>query len=319
MVMSIRQLRRWLVGGWQMWLLAGLLAACGFGAGVEPTAVPPGSLPVAPEFLPFYQTHGGRQVLGEPISEPFAGENGRSLQYFRNLRLERDPANGAVSAAPLGEWALAGLNEQSPAPTPENSPARTFPGSPYTVQDQFRTFYETYDGAALLGPPISPQLNVDGLRVQYFMNGRLEWRPEAPPDWRIQLSPLGQNHFDQEMRFVYQASRDARPVSSAGVSAVNINAYVRAPVLYSGESQTLYVTVTTPGGDPVTGLVLELHLSYAEFSERIVLGPTDDKGQIAAPLLAVVGPGQEVMLRIQARDGNGRLLGETVTTYKTWW
>jgi hypothetical protein len=319
MVMRIRQLREWLVRGWQMWLLAGLLAACGLGPGEEPTAVPPSGIPVAPVFLPFYQTHGGERVLGGPISELFDGENGRSLQYFRNLRLEHDPASGAVSAAPLGEWALAGLTEQSPAPTPESSPARTFPNTSFTLQDQFRIFYESYAGEVLLGPPISPQLNVDGLRVQYFTNGRLEWRPEAPPDWRIQLSPLGQNHFDQEMRFVYQANRDARPVSSAGVSAVNINAYVRAPVLYAGESQTLYVTVTTPGGDPVTGLVLDLNLSYAEFSERIVLGPTDDNGQIAAPLATVVEPGQQVLLRVQARDGNGQLIGERVTTYRTWW
>lgn len=302
-----------------MWLLAGLLAACSAGAGGEPTAVPSGGIPIAPEFLSFYQAHGGQRVLGEPISELFVGENGRSLQYFRNLRLEHDPADGAISVAPLGDWALEGLNEQSPAPTPENSPARTFPDSIYTVQDQFRTFYESHDGETLLGSPISPQLNVDGLRVQYFANGRLEWRPEAPPDWRIQLSPLGQNHFDQEMRFVYQANRDARPVSSVGVSAVSINAYVRAPILYAGEAQTLYITVTTPGGDPVTGLMLDLSLSYADFSERIILGPTDDNGQIATALTTVVEPGQQVMLRLQARDGNGRLIGETVTTYKTWW
>lgn len=319
MLMRLRLLRGWLVRGWQMWLLAGLLAACGLGPGEEPTAVPPSGIPVAPEFLPFYQTHGGQRVLGEPISELFEGENGRFLQYFRNLRLDYDPASGAVSAAPLGEWALTGLTEQSLAPTPENSPARAFPNSSYTVQDQFRAFYESYAGETLLGPPISPQLQVEGLRVQYFANGRLEWRPEAPADWRIQLSPLGQNHFDREMRFVYQAGRDARPVPSAGVSAVTINAYVHAPILYAGESQILYVTVTTPGGDPVTGMVLDLSLSYGEVSERIILGPTDNNGQIVAPLATVVEPGQQVLLRVQARDGNGRLIGETVTTYRTWW
>jgi hypothetical protein len=317
-MMKTKQLITRLIRGWQIWLLAGLLVACGGGAGGAETAVPATNIPIAPEFLPFYQTHGGQRVLGEPISEAFA-ENGRSLQYFRNLRLEQDPANGAVRAAALGEWALAGLNELSPAPTPENSPALTFPDSPYTVQDQFRAFYGSYGGETLLGPPISPQLTVDGLRVQYFVNGRLEWHPEAPADWRIQLSPLGQTHFDQEMRFVYQAGRDARPVSSAGVRDVTLNAHVRAPILYGGETQTLYIAITTPGGDPVTGMMVDLAVSHAGGSERLTLGPSDDNGQIVAPLAIVAEPGQEVRLRVEARDGNGRLIGETVTMYKTWW
>jgi hypothetical protein len=286
--------------GWVV-LLIGLLAACGAEPDAPPTAVGRNGLPVAPEFLDFYNENGERRLLGDPISEPFvAEENGRTLQYFQNIRLEYDASAGQVVITPLGEWALAGLREQVLAPMPTDSPARTF-------------------AETLLGPPISPQLNVDDLRVQYFANGRLEWRPESPTDLRVQLSPLGQAHFDNEMRFTYQENRDARPVSSAGVSAVNVDAYVQAPILYNGEDQVLYVTTQTPGGDPVTGLMVDLTLSYGDVTETMALGLTNDNGQITFPLTISVPPGEQVILHLQARGSDGRILGETVLTYKTWW
>ena len=305
--------------GWVV-LLIGLLAACGAEPDAPPTAVGRNGLPVAPEFLDFYNENGERRLLGDPISEPFvAEENGRTLQYFQNIRLEYDAAAGQVVITPLGEWALAGLREQVLAPMPTDSPARAFADTQYTVQDEFLTFYNEHNGEMLLGPPISPQLNVDDLRVQYFANGRLEWRPESPTDLRVQLSPLGQAHFDNEMRFTYQENRDARPVSSAGVSAVNVDAYVQAPILYNGEDQVLYVTTQTPGGDPVTGLMVDLTLSYGDVTETMALGLTNDNGQITFPLTISVPPGEQVILHLQARGSDGRILGETVLTYKTWW
>ncbi len=304
---------------WLVWGL-GLLAACNGSPETAPTAVGENGIAVAPEFAAFYQAYGGQRTLGNPVSELFvAEENGRALQYFQAVRLEYDAATQEVIVSPLGEWALEGLREQTPAPTPEDSPVRTFANSEYTVQDEFLAFYENNQGETLLGPPISPQLNVDDLRVQYFENGRLEWRPEAPTQLRVQLSYLGQAHFDNEMRFTYQESRNARPVSSAGVSVVQIEAYVKAPILYKGEEQVLYVTVHTPGGDPVTGMAVDLTTAYGDTSTTTTLGLTNDRGQIVYPLAVAAPPGEQIVLTLQARDGNGRFLGETVTTFKTWW
>mgnify|MGYP001198648901 FL=1 len=315
--MSKKQRDWWI---WWLVLLVGVLSACGADPQSPQTPVGHNGLPVAPEFLDVYNELGGRVVVGDPITEPFvAGENGRTLQYFQNIRLEYDAASSQVAITPLGAWALAGLQELTPASTPADSPVRTFAGTSYTVQDEFLTFYNDHHGEKLLGQPISAQLNVDDLRVQYFENGRLEWRPEAPTDLRVQLSPLGQAHFDSEMRFTYQENRDARPVSSAGVSAVTVDAYVRAPILYGGETQILYLTTRTPGGDPVTGLMVTLTLSYGNATESTTLGPTDDNGQLAYPLRVSVPPGEHVDLRLQAMGSDGRVIGETVVTYKTWW
>ncbi len=305
---------------WWLVALAVLLAACSPAPDPVPTAVGRNGIPVAPEFLEFYNQHGGRRLLGDPISELFvAGENGRALQYFQNVRLEYDLGTRQIVVTPLGEWALAGLRELVAAPTPVNSVVRTFPETQYTVQDEFLTFYNDHDGEILLGRPISGQLNVDDLRVQYFENGRLEWRPEAPTDLRVQLSPLGQAHFDGEMRFTYQESRDARPVSSAGITAVNLEAYVKSPILYGGETQVLYVTAQTPGGDPVTDLTVDLVLTYGAESQILTLGATDGNGQITFPLTISVPPGEHVTMNLQARSRDGRVLGETVVTFRTWW
>ncbi len=296
-----------------------VLAACG----PEPaasTAVAPHGLPVAPEFQTFYQAYGAEAVLGEPLTELFTPAPGeRPLQYFRNVRLEYEPTTGRVIVSPLGAWEFGGLNEQPPAPIPAEGAVRTFPGSEYGLRDAFLQFYETYAGEILLGLPISPQLNVDGKRVQYFENGRLDWLPGAQPGQRVQLGDLGQTHFDNEMVFTYQEMRLARPVSSAGSNSVELAAYVKAPVLYAGEEQVLYVTVLTPGGEPVPDVVVAVTATSAGQTEAVRSIPTDNLGQVALPLNFDIPPGQEVVLTLTALDGNGRSLGETSLTYKTWW
>jgi len=307
-----------------LWAL-GVVWALGFLAGCDDNAALPvttgeNGIPIAPEFQAFYQAHGGQAVLGEPLTEMFVAAPGeRPLQYFQNMRLEYDAAADAVVVTPLGAWELGGLNEQIPAPTPDDGASLTFPGSAYGVRDAFLRFYVDHDGQTLLGLPISAQLNVEGKRVQYFENGRLDWQPGAPPSQRIQLGDLGQTHFDNEMVFAYQEMRLARPVSSAGVDRVKISAYVKSPVLYAGDDQMLYVTVLTPGGNPVANVVVSTTINTADQTQTITSAPTDDLGQVALPLNFAIPPGEEVIVKLTALDGNGRSLGETVLSYKTWW
>ncbi len=297
-----------------------LLAACGETAEDPATAVSENGIPIAAEFQAAYQDLGGQDVFGEPITElftPLPGE--RSVQYFQNLRLEQDLATGNVFISQLGVWELGGLNEQVPAPVPETSAVRSFSNSSFTVQDEFLNFYENRNGEILLGLPISPQLNVDGLRVQYFENGRLEWHPEAPADHRIQLGNLGQTHFDNEMALTYQEMRPARPVSSAGITDVELSSYVKAPILYDGENQVLYATINTPGGDPVSNVILEITLTYGDETISFRSVPTDDLGQVTVPLDHDIPPGKNIIVDIVALNGSGTPLGKTVLSYKTWW
>ncbi len=56
------------------------------------------------------------------------------------------------------------------------------------VQGAMRRHYERLGGAAVLGAPLTGELQEDGLVVQYFENARLEWWPERG---QARLSPLG--------------------------------------------------------------------------------------------------------------------------------
>ncbi|HUY99349.1 MAG TPA: L,D-transpeptidase, partial [Thermomicrobiaceae bacterium] len=45
-------------------------------------------------FRGYWQTHGGLEILGYPISEEFR-QNGVTVQYFERARLEYHPENAA--------------------------------------------------------------------------------------------------------------------------------------------------------------------------------------------------------------------------------
>lgn len=281
---------------------------------------------VAPEFEAFYDEFGGRRVFGDPITAAFrVDEDEPLIQYFHTMRLQTDEGGSPlppsqVQIYPLGEWALAGVGERIPAPVPENGPSRYFPETDLVVRDQFLAFYDSYRGEQLLGPPISPQLNESGLRVQYFRNGRLEWHPELPIGQRVQVSYLGQAHFEAEMATVVRRRLLARPVPSVSVTSADVFASVRTPVLFSGEDQAVYVTVLTPDGRPVSGLDAQLTVTYGDVTRVTNLGQTDEQGKINAFLeLANVPPGEQVQLLISVYAGNENAVGSTALTFKTWW
>lgn len=309
------------------------LVACAGSSVATDSAVDSG-IPVAAEFAGFYAANGGERFFGSPITEGFvAGDNGRFTQYFQNMRLEDDETGGVI-IFPLGEWALTGVNDPQPAPVPANSRSRTFPGTDFTVQDEFLTFYEAYNGDLLLGPPISPQMDEGDLRVQYFVNGRLEWHPELGLDERVQVGPLGRDHFWAVGAAMYSGIQAARPVSFAGIERVEVYTAVEEVILYSGEVQTLYVTVFTPEQRPVDGIAADVTITFGETTATsttdgshprsvqavLDLGVTDGQGRIVAPLdNLTLPPGQTVALLTSVYASDGRVIGQSTLTFKTWW
>jgi hypothetical protein len=293
------------------------LVACGADAPVGTD----GSIAVAEPFAAFYAANGDARFFGEPITEGFmAADNGRFTQYFQNMRLEYDEADSAVIIFPLGEWALAGVNAPKPAPVAANGRSRTFPETNLTVQDEFLSFYDLYNGERLLGYPISPQIEEGDLRVQYFVNGRLEWHPELGVDQRVQVGPLGRDHFLDVGVLMYSPIQAARPVSFAGIESVDMYTAVENPVLYSGDEQTLYITVFTPAQRPVDGIPVTVEIVYGETTAVLDPGTTDGQGRIVVPLNNLsIPPGQTVELLISAYSSDDRIIGQSTLTFQTWW
>jgi len=272
---------------------------------------------VLSQFEAFYDQYGGERVFGEPITGACVADDGDAVQYFQRMRLEGEDEGEDVAIYPLGEWAYEGVERRVPAPVPESDRERFFPTTGFTVQDEFLAFYEGNNGEAILGTPISPQLDEGDLRVQYFERGRLEWHPSAPRGQRVQVGMLGQAHYDQggatnlECDLIARFGEEEAPTGTA----VRVSASVSAPILYRDDEQIVFVKVATPAGIPFDDVPVEATVSYRGETEEIILGLTDASGVVTEPLeLPEFEPGHEIEMEIRA--GN---LGETALTFRTWW
>ncbi len=144
-------------------------------------------------FLQFFDTQGGLEVFGQPITEEFETQ-GVIVQYFERARMEIYPHRPDwVYLGNLGsEW----LNKNPLyLPEPSTPPGRYFAATGYNVMTEFLEFYDKYHGERLLGNPISEEFVLDGIRQQYFENGRLEWHPEDPTGATVKPGPVGREVY----------------------------------------------------------------------------------------------------------------------------
>jgi hypothetical protein len=287
--------------------LALLIAAC---SGAGPGTSPPGTrtatnIAVAPEFQRFYDQYGGARVFGFPISNPYPDtESGRLMQYFQHLRLEYNQTTGAVSVSQLG--LLYAPPQVEPAPA---------------VQGAFLTFYEAYGSELVFGSPITPQLEEGGRLVQYFQNAVLMWEPNNPPEFRVEVASLAEDHFLQSGR-PGDVDGPFGPASSASVLEADVRATVKEPILYAGEEQVLYVTVITPDAmQLVPDATISATISYNNISTVVIFpNVTDALGQAQHVLeLPGVNPGDMVTVKVEAIGVNDEVLGSTMLSFRTWW
>lgn len=290
------------------------------GSGATPTpSLRRTGFTVDPLFQSFYRDNGGQRVFGYPISPAFIeGEDGSLIQYFQQMRLEFDTSEGEIVLAPLGEWAVPDPADQVPAPG-LNQGGLAISGTSLTVQDEFLTFYESYNGPEILGKPITPQLDEGGRRVQYFRNGRLEWRPDARLGYRVQVGPLGEAHYRQ-VGYFEDPGRN-RAVEPAPFDEVRVSTAVSRPILYQGDDQVIFVKVETPeGGRPVKGVSLALNVMFGDKTETIALDDTGDDGFTRRRLaLEKAEPGQTVRLLVTATGPDGTTIGAGSHSFKVWW
>ena len=288
-----------------------LLAGCmvGRSSNSQETAGSANFIPIGKEFRSFYETNGGQRVFGYPLTDPFPNVSGdRIIQYFQRMKLEYDPARDDIHISALGEW-----------DAPSGSAEYQASSDPLLTEGAFLTFYEKYNGELLFGRPITPQIDEAGMRIQYFDNARLEWHPELPLDYRVQVGLLGEAHYRQVG--LYMNPGRSRPLDSATVREAIISVNFRAPIMYSGDSQVIFVQVQTPEGHrPVTGVKIELAVSYDGRTELIELIETDGAGYTQGDLvLHNVTPGQKVKVLVTASAPGGPTIGTTSQSFRTWW
>jgi hypothetical protein len=281
--------------------------------------------PVAAEFEQFYREFGGRRLFGHPISELYALEDSPSMQYFQTMRLDYDidpESTGAnrVTIFPLGEWALSILDEPLDRVEADSGPSRYFAETGHSVQADFLAFYEAFHGEQLLGPPISELSSLNGQRVQFFKNARLDWHPELAPDEQVQLGPLGEMHFNATMTFAYRPALSKQVVPASSVTAVDVFPSVLYPALFKGDRQVLFLTVLSPEGHSVSGLTVQIDVSYGEHTDQMEIRLADSENQARTTIdTADIPPGEQVKILVSVISTAGELLGTSALTFVTWW
>jgi hypothetical protein len=314
-----------LVIAWGLLLAVSLTVAACSPRPAAPEAPGGRGIAVAPEFEDFFHEYGSTQIFGYPISAAYVDdESGRLVQYFLRMSLEYDatlPASHRVIVAPLGEWALGGLTAVVTVPAAESNRRRHFSETDLVVQNGFLAFYEAHNGETLFGPPISPPMDEGGRRIQYFRNARLEWRPEAPLQHRVQVGWLGEAHFyNSGTAARYGTIIRGRNVPGDEVEQVVVSASVRAPILYHGDEQIIFAEVTTPEGIPVSGVAVHLSVAYDDRLDEMVLAETNEDGKAQGRLtLLDATPAQQIEVTVFVPGANGRAVANALVTFKSWW
>jgi hypothetical protein len=165
------------------------------------------------DFRRYWETNGGLEKLGYPISEelrevnPLDGEE-RTIQFFERAVLEYHPEHkgtaDVVMLASVGLWVTQGRNFQPVTPF-ANSPNRVyFPETGHSLKESFLRYWQKNGNVKHFGYPISeelPEISAqDGkvYTVQYFERARFEWHPtDAGSPKEVQLGLIGKQSYEQ--------------------------------------------------------------------------------------------------------------------------
>jgi VanW like protein len=241
----------------------------------------------------FYDSHGGLDIFGLPLTELF-NEDGMQVQYFERARFELHPElppEFFVSLTLLGQHFTEGRNEPAFQWLSANPGGdRTFfPESGHTLGGAFRGFWQGRGGLPAFGYPISEETGEinqqDGqfYTVQYFQRARFEYHPEnVGTPYEVQLGQLGRQFLDQRPSAQAQTA-PAQPLMLLGKATTGFRTsaterrenIARATALYDG-------VVVQPGQE-------YSFLSAGNFSEAE--GFVDGYAIVGGKLEKVVGGG----------------------------
>jgi lipoprotein-anchoring transpeptidase ErfK/SrfK len=213
-------------------------------------------------FLDYWRANGAASVYGNPISEPFAAENGLYSQAFENGVFQFVAEMvwtdlPSVTLMPIGRTALesrvdtfrvdgrrgqGGGDRRSAAWKPVSpdgvaavaalSTGGTWSETTgHTIDGSFYDWYSAHEGIFYLGEPISQPVRERGLTVQYFEGGMLMQDDQN----RVRLAPLA-----REMAPVIGV--DTSPVDGSGLPVYN-----EALFYPQGNPNPLGDPITTPG------------------------------------------------------------------------
>jgi beta propeller repeat protein len=146
-------------------------------------------------FKDFWQMNGDLDYFGYPLTEEFdeTAPDGQpvTVQYFERSKLEYVKATGVRRIGLVGSELMRDRNFPRITPFPDTSDRRYFQETGHSLAAGFMRYWDEHGGQGRFGFPISEELTENGITVQYFERGRLEYHPELLADKQITLGRLG--------------------------------------------------------------------------------------------------------------------------------
>jgi hypothetical protein len=306
------------------------------------------------DFLAFFDSHGGIETFGSPITAEVE-EGGLRVQYFQRVRMELHPGNPLpyrVQLTLLGD--LLGYR-QPPIPSfaipAVNHPQRRYyPQSGHTVSYAFLQYFDSHGALDVFGYPITELLLEGGTVVQYFQRAKMEWHPENPISSQITLGNLGVEYLSRNpLRTPTPTVGSVFPnvfdsggaVGGTGtavpvipwptesivaptaaplppVTSFDVTTWLKYAITGQGGSQTVYVEVTDERGQGVAGAAIEVVVHFRTGNQIHSADVTDASGYSSLTFgIGYPPPGYNVIVEVRATYA-----GRTETTrtqFVAWW
>jgi hypothetical protein len=296
------------------------------------------------EFLEFFETHGGLAVFGYPLTDEFI-QDGRRIQYFQKVRMEWHPESSEPYNVQLGNLGDELGYRQPPIPPEEIPPAnhpqrRYYPDTGHTVSFAFLTYFDEHGGLDVFGYPITEFLIEGGRIVQYFQRACLEWHPETPHPYKVQLGLLGEVDLNQKLDEKRldptlldpqsppaimpspspsaTSASDVPPTSLPSVTAIDVTASVKYAITGREGYQTVYVYVTDQRGRGLPGAQVSFVAHYTNGDRDFSAPPTDTTGY-TRHTFSVGDPLPGYIIVIDVTVAYGGLTAATQTSFLPWW
>lgn len=297
---------------------------------------------VCGDFLAFFNSRGGLEIFGYPLTEAFDDptRGGLHVQYFQRARMERRPANPPPHNVQLG-LLVDELGYSFPPAQPEQISAASgplhhyFPTTQHVVSYAFLGYFREHGGLEIFGYPRSEFMYEGGRIVQYFQRARMEWHPESRVGSQMRLANLGEVYIEEfgvPGNHDKPVPRSARPGESVAEAYFNeagaktepmatrlrASASVRSVVTGRQGTQTVFIYVSDQQRRPVEEASVTATVDYPSRYQTLRLGPTDETGFTKASFeILPTPPGKRVIIDVTVAYGD--LETTTQTFFLPWW
>jgi len=290
---------------------------------------------VCGEFLEFFETRGGVEIFGFPLTEAFDDlARGMQVQYFQCARMEWHPYNPEPYKVQLG-LLVDELGYRFPLVRPEQIPAfnndlhHYFPETGHVVSYAFLDYFREKGGLDIFGYPRSEFMYEDGYIVQYFQRARMEWHPEDLSGPQMRVTRLGEVYtgrfgipggYDDPQPPPAEPDVPTDPLvePTAMLLQISASASVRYAVIGRVGVQTVFVYVTDQQQQPVHGAAVRMTVHYQSGDQRYEFEPTNASGFTRYSFdILPSAPGQKVMIDVTVTHDD--LTATTQTFFLPWW